>query len=375
MADAKISGLPTADPLDGTEKILISQDGADAQVDLATLREDLRSSSGSRQFLWPGLTKISNTISFQNRTTLDASGEYHAVVCQAVEDMALSHVGFRTNGATGSPTAEIRIETVDASTGLPTGTLWDTNTNVTTGTLTAATFAMFALTATATIPKGSIFAVKVQYASGTSFVLMDFPQWSNGGGYSVVNTGTPTIGSDFSMCWGLGSSATQLYQMRSLLPVSGASGETFNNTNGARRGAKFQIPFGCRLLGARVYGGSGASSGDFNFGIWDDAGNEVGSSITSRDASHFFNQGVAYGNELIFDNPPNIAANTNYRFALEPTSSTNVSFSHLTVTAAGLRSGLPGGARSHLTTYTTGGGWVDTATTSVPTIDFIVEAL
>lgn len=39
MADTKISALPDADPLDGSEVILLSQSGSDAKEDLLTLRE------------------------------------------------------------------------------------------------------------------------------------------------------------------------------------------------------------------------------------------------------------------------------------------------------------------------------------------------
>jgi hypothetical protein len=89
---------------------------------------------------WPGgaVTYFAGAPSLGALDTFDAAGEYGAMILQAQEDMTISHVGFRTAGATGSPTADVRIETL-ASTGFPSGTLWATNTNIVTGTLSANT--------------------------------------------------------------------------------------------------------------------------------------------------------------------------------------------------------------------------------------------
>ena len=97
--------------------------------------------------------------SIATRTTMDASGDYDAIVLAAREAMTISHVGFRTGAVAGSPTADVRIETV-AATGLPSGTLWATNTNIVTGALSGSTYALHALTASASITACQMFDVK-----------------------------------------------------------------------------------------------------------------------------------------------------------------------------------------------------------------------
>jgi hypothetical protein len=81
-------------------------------------------------------------------------------ICQTIATARITgHVGFRAGTAAGSPTIEVRIETLDAS-GLPSGTLWATNTNGTTGTVSSNTYVLWALTASASIAKGQMFCVR-----------------------------------------------------------------------------------------------------------------------------------------------------------------------------------------------------------------------
>ncbi len=323
---------------------------------------------------WPGFGLYNpNNPSLGSRTILDAAGEYHAIIFVAREAMTISHVGWINGTATGSPTVDIRIETVDSTTGLPTGTLWATNTNIVTGTLTTNTWGVYALTASASISYGQTFAVKFLYNSGTSIIVNDHfgAILNQRGSWSVANTGTPTIGASTNIPMGLGSSSTAFYKLSGPLPINALASTNHNNTSSGRRGVKFQLPFACRVIGAQfVRAASG--SGDFNVGIWDDGGTEVGSSITAYDfsGSGFPN---ATMNCMLFDTPVELAANTNYRLAIEPTSATNCNMYHMTVADAGIRSGLPGGTACHLTTYTSGGGWDDSATTTIPWFDLIID--
>lgn len=324
---------------------------------------------------WPGFGLYNpNNPSLGARAILDAAGEYHAIIFVAREAMTISHVGWTNGAASGSPTVDIRIETVDSTTGFPTGTLWATNTNIVTGTLTANTWAVHALTASASISYGQTFAVKLLYNSGTSVTVNDANATLNQrGSWSAINTGTPTLGQFTAVPIGLGSSSTAFYKLSGPLPINAISSATFNNTSSGRRGVKFQLPFACRVIGAQFVRAA-SSAGDFNIGIWDDGGAEVGSSITAYDysGSGFPN---ATMNHMLFDTPVELAANTNYRLAMEPTSATNCNMYHMTVGAADIRSGLPGGTACHLTTYTSGGGWDDSATTTVPWFDLIIDQI
>lgn len=327
---------------------------------------------------WPGLaTRASGSTGISAGTTLDAAAEYSAFVFQAVQDMTVSHVGHRCGAATGSPTANIRIETIDPATGLSTGTLWAANTKVDGVSVTAAWNA-YALTATATIPKGSIFAVKTVFASGTSLRVGEFSGFNPQGGnlpYEDRNTsGSPAKSPAFNgVCGmlGLGSSLTNWYNLPAMLPVSNFAHSTFNNTNSAARALRFKVPFKCRVVGMRVH--LSTSVGDFAAVIYDDAGNELNGSSTAFEGDINVNS-VTSATTLILDNTVTLSPDTWYRAAIVPASSTNCSVGLLTLPGADYRTGIPGGVNQHYAVRTSG-TWDDSQTSILPLIDVLIDQL
>ena len=60
---------------------------------------------------WPNINLGAITAgTISNGSTLDAAGEYVALVAQAREAMTISHFGFRANAVAGSPTADLRLK-------------------------------------------------------------------------------------------------------------------------------------------------------------------------------------------------------------------------------------------------------------------------
>lgn len=326
---------------------------------------------------WPGLCFMPGQPTLTTAATLDASGEYVSYVICAKENMTISHVGFRAGTATGSPTCEVRIETVDAATGLPTGTLWATNTNGTTGTITSNSNVLQALTASASITKGQIFCVMVKYATGTSQVI----QQTNNLGfvpssvpYQVFNTGTPTKGviSANIGTVALGSSSTTFYYVPGLFPVSSSTANTFNNTSSAKRGMRFTIPFNCRAVGLKNY--QNTAVGDFNAILCtgDASGTELSSSSTAfeGDQNLASNAGSAF---YYFDNPVTLTAGTAYRIVIEPTSATNCNIWTVTPPSADYFTATPGGGAAAYTTYVAS-TWTD-STTQIPFMDLLIDQI
>jgi hypothetical protein len=329
--------------------------------------------------LWPLSMRSANASpgTLANFTTLDAAAEYSGVVIQAREAMTISHVGFRCGTATGSPTADIRIETVDTATGLPTGTLWAANTNIVTagGAITSNTFALHALTASASITRGQFFCVKIAYNGGTSLQTQVYAGAINSVlPYSVVNTGTPAIDrltSQFNMA--LGSSTSTFYHVPGLTPLSTATNNAFNNTNSAKRGLKFQVPFKCRVVGVRWFPLAGTTSGDLNIVLEDSAGAELSSSSTALDGNlqAIVNTAMA---EAWFDNSPTLSPATDYRLMLEPSSATNINITTVTLPSADYRQAWAYGTNCVYSTFASA-AYDDTATTQLPLIDLIIDQL
>jgi hypothetical protein len=170
----------------------------------------------------------------------------------------------------------------------------------------------------------------------------------------------------------LGSSSTSFYSCNGLLPVSAGTANSFNNTNGARQGLRFQVPFKCRAAGIRLYR-LGSANGDFNYILMDDAGTELSSSSTLRTGlySTTTNDGV---NNLYFDNNVTLDPGTWYRAVLEPTSTTNITLYTFTIPSTDYLSATPFGANAHYTTYASS-AWNDTATTQLPVMGIIIDQL
>ena len=322
---------------------------------------------------WPGYTPIQQGVASPALLrTLDAAGEYQAWVYCAREDMVVSHVYWRCNAATGSPTADTRIETV-ATDGTPSGTLWATDTNIVSGTLTVGSI-LNALTASATISRGQMFAVKVVYNSGTSFEVARAANWRSSLGavpYDVTNVTGSVVKSSFShgANLALGSSATSFYPLEIAMPYTASGGGTFNNTNSAARAMRFQLPFPCRAVGSAVP--SYSSAGDFSIVLYDDAGAELSSSSTAFDGDARVADSPMM---LFFDSPVTLAKATWYRLAMVPASATNCDFRTFTLPSADYRSATFGGTNHHYATRASG-TWTDTATNQVPLIDLLIDQL
>lgn len=327
--------------------------------------------------LWPGIvTFITGTPGLATDQTLDAAGEYIAYIFCAREAMTLSHVAFRNGAATGSPVGSIRIEDVAAD-GTPSGNLWAANTEVSTGTLSANTTALYALTASASISKGQMFAVKILYTSGTSFVVQHAgnPAASQFQiPYQCTNTSGSAVKARLSSTkiLALGSSTTTFYSQPAICAATAVTVSSFNNTNSAARGLRFQVPFKCRAVGICYY--SHTAAGDYNAVMYDDGGTELSSSSTAFDGDHSGSTAAVGVTNVYFDNAVTLSPATWYRAAIEPSSATNCSLTTQTLLSAAYRSGTLFGTNAHYTTRASG-SWTDTATDQIPLLDIIIDQL
>ena len=318
------------------------------------------------------LTALSGAPAIASSRTIDAAGEWDGLVLRAERDMTISHVGFLPF-ASSTGVAEIRIETVSTADGKPTGTLWGTNTNGVSGTLVALSWELVALTAAASISAGDVFAVLIKYSSGTSFQpgYISGNGFSGGAPYETFNTGAgSSLGDGRTLCLALGSDATTFYPVDACIPATAYSSNSFNNTDAARRGLRFKLPFRARVAGLRHY--HAGINGDVDIRLYDDAGTQ----LTSKAVDGSQNQtGSNLWKRLYFSTPQIIEPDTWYRAVVVPASATNSAMPYLTLPSADYRRAMPGGINAHYTTYTTLGGWVDTDTDKVPLLDLLIDQL
>jgi hypothetical protein len=375
--------LVTAAALDyetsATHVVVAACDGARTAtftISVIDVEDSLALSSIRMSGVWPGfLQGVSGAPALGSASTLDAAGEYSAWVFCARETMAVSHIGFRPGTVVAAPTAIVSIQQVAAD-GTIDGTLWAANTDATTATLVSNTWALTALTATANITAGQRFAVVITYASGTSLITQVVSGINNNElstPYFITNTtGSPVKSRSAGAAnIALGSSTTEFYELEGALPATAVTNSAFNNTNGAARGMRFSVPFGCRCIGLRVWFSN--SIGDFNYGLYDANGTELGNSITAYDGDH--NAVSAAGTEyLYFDNAVELTPGVEYRALITPTSATNTTFGFLTLSSSDYRSAMPGGKHTQYITFASS-AFDLTQTDKVGLIDILFDQL
>lgn len=314
---------------------------------------------------------------FAAGATIDAAGEYDGVVFVAREDMTISEIGWRCNAASGaSVDCEIRVETVDATTGLPTGTLWATNTNANSpAPIAANTWYLTSLTADATVTKGQAVAIIWKYKSATSFVISrSGTGYYYGLPYRVSNTGTPAKAGGTVQSLAIGSSTTSFYYIPEFYPLSSASLQSKSTSNADAHGVEFQLPFACRAIGATYYN-QATGPGGFSVGIYDGSGNEVSSSLTAFDADYLSSTQTGAMAYCYFDNAVSLSRNTTYRLAYWPDSTTSVGIRTWEIPSSDYSEAMLGGLTWHYVTKAVGGAWDAADTLKYPVLDLIIDQI
>jgi hypothetical protein len=331
---------------------------------------------------WPGVLGVVGAApAVGNDQTIDASGEYVAFVGVAQEAMTVSHIGFRPSTVVSSGAATVGIYTVDPTTGVPTTTeftVTTTGSKVDTGALTSNTWGLFELTDAAVIPTGAVYAVKILYQGGTSFITTKlssvFPVNTCNLPYTVTNTSGSAVKArqNGPMNVVLGSNSTTFYPVFGLTPATAITAGAFDNsTAGAKRGMRFQVPVAMRVMGIRWYNSD--NDGDYNIIIEDDSNNALSNSATAIEglATAASTSAIQHA---FFDNPVTLSAGTWYKAMIEPSEANNVNLTTLTLPSSAYAKAYMSTGNIMYTTYTTGGGPSNTDT-QIPFMDLLIDGI
>lgn len=334
---------------------------------------------------WPG--NVPPVIT--NKGTISVANGKLALIFHAPRTGNIEAVTWRTATVTTGATIDVRLETVDTTTGDPTGTLVSTNSNVSVVVNSADDNVVFTSTFTAAgaVTAGQLVAV-VFVNPGASFGSIAFAgfTWTSG-----------TTAIPYSSAYGGASWAKAIahIQMLSLLyddgeystPFGGYAPPTlinstaFNTTSTPDvRGLRFQFPISVRVIGAWF---ACDLDGDCKVMIVNTAYNQgAGTGILATVTLDANQRGSTVSNVhfVIFDTPVTLSANTNYRLVIEPTTTTSVTFLDMTVASLALLGGIPGGANFHLTTAkdpTADGDWTNynSGTFASPFMGLIIDGI
>ncbi len=297
----------------------------------------------------------------------------HAVVFQAPKAGNIHKVHLPLQTVTTSTTMTIRVETVDLTTGDPTGTLWATNTS---GTFTPSANSMNAvtLTADATVNGNDIVAIVMKSNGGTPLSML------------AACLNATTEASKFPYCDRFVSSWLSR-QDRPMCVIEYSDGSigylpncfsfatittnTFNNGSTPDEYAmKFQVPFPCRSTGGMVLVDA---DGDFDCVLYE--GTTVKATVTHDKDVRDKTASAGGDFSFLWPNPGIVLTkNTDYYLAVKPSSATNLSTFDMNFALAAHMDAMDGGQSFLQATRTDAGAWTPD-TTKRPFASIILDQI
>lgn len=314
------------------------------------------------KFMYPHPTSYSagTAPSIQN-STLDATGEYIASVLNPPKNGTITKIHIRMGTVTTPGDLDVRLETVDATTGMPTGTLAGTNTNIVIAISAATAWYTATLTAGLVVTSQDRLAIVCRWVSG-SYIVMSFRQnIASGFPYRVLNTGTPTKASTTeNLITGIEyNDGTFSYSPN--VPQAILVSSTMNTgTTPDEIGNLFTVPVGMRVCG--FYGYTSFAQ-DLDVVLYQGSTALVTYTL-ERDEMVTTNVTV----ERLFT-PVTLAANTSYRLVWKATSGSSTTIYSWQAPTAAAREGQPGALDWQKTSRADAGSWSETNT------DYVILSL
>lgn len=311
--------------------------------------------------IWPQSYPLGN-----NQPTLVShinnmpSGDKDATVFRIPKSGSVASVTTSLRFTSSTPSLTATLETVDASTGLPTGTLIHADATATLSNLTSTgTRITFTFSSAVAVTRGQEVAVVFTSNNTPSGQFALFacsrPSWDYPYGAASVSSVWTKYTSP--LAFGVVYDDGTYGVIPDVWPGVSQSGSTFNSASSPNeRGVKFQLPFGARCIGV-VVGDATAADETVSF---------YASDGTTVLASYTFDKDVrsasAATRHLTWPSPITLSANTYYRFARTPTTATSISDLSMSFGSVEAMDAMPLGRNWSYTTRTGSGAWTDDQT-------------
>lgn len=294
--------------------------------------------------------------------TLNADNEKIATIMQAPKTGTIDRVAYRMGTVTTEGTLDIRIETIDSS-GLPTGTLWATNTNatrlVTTG--DAAATLETTLTAGASVNRGDLFAVVINLTAGGGDMTVS--RVAGPEGYEGFPSTIP-----YTNSWGSKNAEKLAGAIRysdatypftgGALPVTSIASTSFSSGSATNeRGNVFIPTFDCKVNGVWVGTTTTTATADFTVRLL----NSSSTIMTSRAVEAGAGNGATI-RSYFFDSEQTLDAGSTYRITCKATGASNLTLRGVGWTST-MAEAMPRSGWGFTMTTRNGdaGAWTDTA--------------
>src|SRR3990167_1002287 len=301
---------------------------------------------------------------------IDGSGELVFGVFQIPKTGNITKVGFRTGAVTTAQTLRVGLETVDATTGRPTGTQYGGSAVGTQASPAANTFYQVTLGTQASATVDNEVAAVVQF-DGTigSLNIVSIDIWDGtfpyagkfvGGVWSKL-TATPVMSLEYD---------DGTHEFCGLYPWATYANTTYNNTSTPdERALRISLPYKCRAWGAEA--NITMASGDADFVLYE--GTTLLTSVTI-DKDVVGAMGASRCVTKKFPSPQIITPNTEYFLSVKPTSANSINLMEITTPSAAVMDEMELGQNVHFASRTDAGAWT-TDTTRRPMISLLVDQL
>jgi len=289
---------------------------------------------------WPQTgTDIGTTPNYTTtQYTIDAAGEKAAAIFRVPKTGTISAVTFRTATVTTGDTVDVRLETVDLSTGFPSGSLFGTNTNASQVIGSGDDNTMFTttLTAGASVTVGDLIACVIVNGGGggsmqivgfTANSAIDFPFGALYTGSWAGVIATPIMaGMQYN---------DSSYSYIPNIPVAETITQTAysSSTNPNHRALQFQVTVPCRVSG---FWAAFDCDNDTDVLLVDDNWDGTnGDALARTSIDKDVRRSTVIGSHIMpFPNTVTLTANTIYRLVLKPTTTSNIIMGAFTVASA-----------------------------------------
>lgn len=323
---------------------------------------------------WPDYyQRFNSALGLGAAQVIGGAGEKSASVFSVPKTGTIDRVIFKAGTVTTAQTLRAGLQTVDATTGFPTGTAYG---GMVAGTQAApATNTLYEVTlgTSATATRGDKIAMVVEFdatagnlqiatqgctrdlSTGFPYNCLYTTAWAKQGDGNCV----PIVGVRYS---------DGTYEFVGSFLASVVTSTTFNSGSAADEiGNKITLNDAVRTNG---FWWIGTASGDFDAVLYDAANNVVASVSVDKDLQR------ANGTASLFNLPWTAAAELpigTYRLVIKPTTTTNVSLVEYTVLNNAMLDSNPGGSDMVKTTRVDAGAWTDTTTAQVAFLGLLID--